>query len=185
MGLVPCGGDGPDDGDAAGPRQAPAAFGAALAVPCTVGGLAERGEDLAALVATHRQDAGHVLDDQDPGLPDLAEQATGGVLGSVALGGGGQQRGLRLDRGDADAAGASECLDGLGLGVAGSGDDEQPEGVAVEVLDRGGGHDAVAGVEVVLVAEPAAEHVVRLGQSDRRSQRRLRGCARIWGGEQK
>ena len=69
---VPGGGDGADDGDAAGPFDGASAVGADVAVPAAVVDLAQRGEHLGAGVAVHRQDRRDVFDDEHSAVADLA-----------------------------------------------------------------------------------------------------------------
>ena len=165
---VPRGGDGTDDDEAAFPFEGVAAFGADFAVPAAVVDLAQRGEHLGAGVGVHRQDRGDVLDDEQAAVADLAEQPAGGVLGAVRLRGGGQQRGLAGDRAGDDGADTVERLHGLGFRGAGTGDDQQPDrvGAVVELFDRGDGEHGVQRVGVVVLAEPAVEHLARLFERD-------------------
>ena len=178
---VPRGGDGADDDDAAPPVRVCPPSDPTSRVPATVVDLAQRGEHLGAGVVVHRQDRRDVLDDQQAALADLAQQPAGGVGGALPSRGRRQQRGVAGDRTGDDGTDAVECLHGLGLGVGGPGDDQQPDRVAsvVELLDRSGGEHGVEGVGVVVLAEPAVEDGVRPVQGDRRDRlpRRL-GCRR-------
>src|SRR5215472_16591325 len=83
---VPCGGDGADDRDASGPGQGTAAIGSDGALVFSVVDFVQRCQDGAARVAVGRQDAGHVLDDEDAALADLAQQAAGCPLNLLAAG---------------------------------------------------------------------------------------------------
>ena len=142
MDAVPVvgGGDAADESALAVPVQHPAAVGSDGPVPASVVDFAHRRHRLLGGVAVLGQHRGEVFGEQDAEVADLAQQAAGGVLGAVTLGGAGQQRGLG-DGGCGHHVGQRRAgRQDLGFAAGGWADDEQPHRVAVgEVGDHGGG----------------------------------------------
>ena len=94
---IPCGGDGGDDHDAAGPGQGLAAIGPDVAFPAPVIDFPDRGQDAGAGVAVGGKDRGEILDDQRAVVADLAQQAAGRFL-------------VRCLRGEADSSAPSLAI---------------------------------------------------------------------------
>ena len=64
-------------------------------------------------------------------------------------------------------ADAAERLHRFGFGVAGSGNNQQPERVTIKPLDRGRGQHGVKRADVIVLAKPFLEHLVGLLQASR------------------
>jgi hypothetical protein len=107
-----------------------------VSLPTAVVNFAQGGEHASAHVAIHRQNARHVLDDEHAMVADLAQQAAGRELREFALAAlrGRQQRPFGRDRAGDVRAGAGQRLHGFGFGVAGPGNDQQPERIAGQLI---------------------------------------------------
>ena len=172
---VPCGGDGGDDHDAAGPGQGLAAIGPDVAFPAAVIDFADGSQNGGTGVAVGAQDAGEVLDDQRAVVADLAQQAAGCGLLPLLARRGREQCAFAGDGAGDMGTGAGQRLHGLGLGTAGACHDQQPQRIAGQALGCRGGNRGGGGVEVVFCAEPFLEDRVNLGEGlpGRRCLRRL------------
>ncbi len=94
MGLVPGGGDCPDQRAPSPPGQGLSAVHAEVALPVTVGHLPQGRQDRGPGVTAHRHDRGDVLEYQHAAGTDLAQYPAGGVARPLLGGGARQQRSL-------------------------------------------------------------------------------------------
>ena len=168
---IPRGGDGTDDHEAARPRQREPAVAADVTVPTAVVNFADSGEHRAARMPISREDRGYVLDHEDAAIAELAQQPAGCPFAFLFARGCRQQRALGCDGAGDLRACPCERLRGLGLGCAGTGDDQQPERIAGQAGAGSGGAGGVERVDVVIVAQPLLKCGMDCGQ--RRARRRL------------